>query len=58
MRKLSITLALAFLASTFAFVAAPASAQPMYHHRCPPGTHWIPGHRNRHGYWVKAHCGR
>ena len=36
-----------------------AQAQPrMDHHRCPPGSHWVPPHRNRAGHWVRGHCSR
>jgi hypothetical protein len=26
--------------------------------RCAPGWHWVRGHRNRWGRWVRAHCAR
>jgi hypothetical protein len=24
--------------------------------RCGPGRHFVPGHRNRRGFWVRSHC--
>jgi hypothetical protein len=24
--------------------------------RCGPGRHFVPGHRNRRGLWVRSHC--
>jgi Spy/CpxP family protein refolding chaperone len=52
---MSIALALAFLASTFAFIAAPASAQH-YGPSCGRHSHWVPAHRDRAGHWVRGHC--
>jgi hypothetical protein len=26
--------------------------------RCGRHYHWVAGHRNRRGYWVRAHCAR
>jgi hypothetical protein len=44
-------------------IAAPAPPPPayvppprVYGRRCPPGTHFVRGHHNRFGKWVRAHC--
>ncbi len=26
------------------------------HKKCPPGKHWVPGHRVPGGKWVPGHC--
>jgi len=59
LRKLSIALALAFLATSFTFVAAPASADNhMMGHRCGRGMHWVHKYRDRRGTWIPGHCVR
>jgi len=35
--------------------AAPAPP-PVAHRYCGPGRHWVAGHRNRRGRWVRGHC--
>lgn len=49
------------MAAGLALAPQIASAQPRTgwnNHRCPAGQHWVPGHRNRAGRWIRAHCGR
>jgi nitroreductase len=62
MRRLATALAaLAFAATLSAgAVAKPHDNMmgPGMGHRCPRGSHWVPAHRNRQGYWVRAHCSR
>jgi hypothetical protein len=52
LRKLSLIMALGFLATSFAFAAAPASAR----NACGRHMHWVPAHRDRMGHWVRGHC--
>lgn len=56
MRKLSLIMALGFLATSLTFAAVPASAQPMHHARCGRHMHWVAGHRDRWGHWKAGHC--
>jgi hypothetical protein len=35
---------------------APSSNIVEVDRRCGRGAHWVPGHRNRYGRWVRGHC--
>ena len=36
--------------------APPPPPPPVFHRHCRLGWHWVPGHHNRFGRWVRGHC--
>jgi hypothetical protein len=69
MRLLSLLLVGAFLAFPIETEAAPfamskadmspsSSIEPVAGPRCGPRAHYVRGHRNRAGHYVKGHCVR
>lgn len=29
---------------------------PIVYRHCAPGWHWVRGHHNRYGRWIRGHC--
>jgi hypothetical protein len=35
---------------------APVPPPPIAYRRCAPGWHWVRGHYNQWGAWIRGHC--
>lgn len=38
------------------FVVPAPMPPPVVYRHCRPGWHWVRGHHNRHGRWIRGHC--